>query len=63
MDISGNLKAALMRYVKARGSMDVKAAAKAGFVDQTKEDAVGDKGRNATGPVGRKRWYAVVFGF
>jgi hypothetical protein len=32
-------------------------------VDHTKLDLVADKGKKAIGPVGRKRWYAVVFVF
>lgn len=44
------------------GSDAVKAVAISGVVDQTREDAVGDMGRKAIGPVGRKRWYAIVFG-
>lgn len=41
----------------------MRAAASAGFVDQTSEDVVGERGRNAMGPVGRNRWNAVVLGF
>jgi hypothetical protein len=38
---------------KIIGSDFTKAAARRGFVDQTREDAVGDRGRKAIGPVGR----------
>lgn len=32
------------------------AEAKEGFVDHTRDETVGDKGRNAIGPVGRNLW-------
>jgi hypothetical protein len=46
--------------VRTAGSAFVSTAANAGEVDHTSEDAVGERGRKAMGPVGRKRWYAVV---
>ena len=67
-DISGNLKAALIMSFKISGSAPgdglvvappplfggvESADASGGLVDQTREDAVGDKGRKAIGPVGR----------
>lgn len=55
MDVSGNLNAALTIRVKTSGSTARSAAASGGFVDQTSEDAVGETGRHAIGPVGRKR--------
>jgi len=48
--------------VKIIGSDLTKAAARGGFVDQTRDDTVGDRGRKAIGPVGRNLWYATVFG-
>jgi hypothetical protein len=48
--------------VKTIGSPLTKIAAKGGFVDQTREETVGDRGRNAIGPVERNLWYAIVFG-
>ena len=40
----------------------VRASAMCGLVDQTRLDAVGERGKNAMGPVGKNLWYAVVFG-
>ena len=48
--------------VKIIGSELTKVAAREGFVDQTREETVGDRGRKAMGPVGRNLWYAIVFG-
>jgi hypothetical protein len=42
-------------------SVTSSAAASAGIIDHISEDTVGDSGRNAIGPVGRKRWYATLF--
>jgi len=44
------------------GSAALNAEASFGLVDHTSDDALGERGRNAMGPVGRKRWYAVAFG-
>lgn len=44
------------------GSDFTSAEASAGFVDQTRDETVGDSGKNAIGPVGKNLWYAIVFG-
>jgi hypothetical protein len=62
MDTSGRRNAAFIMLVKIIGSDLTKAAARGGFVDQTREETVGDRGRKAIGPVGRNLWYAIVFG-
>lgn len=63
-DISGSLNAAFIISFRISGSAPGvvalagaadSAEARAGLVDQTREEAVGDNGRNAIGPVGRKR--------
>jgi len=46
----------LIMLVRIAWSALVSTAANAGEVDQTREDAVGESGRKAMGPVGRKRW-------
>jgi SLT domain-containing protein len=55
-DRYGSRKAALTIRARTSGSQAFKAVARAGVVDQTSEDTVGESGRNAIGPVGRKRW-------
>jgi hypothetical protein len=40
---------------------DLMMEAKEGVVDHTRDEVVGESGREAIGPVGRNRWYAVVF--
>ena len=62
MDTSGRRKAAFIMLAKIMGSNLTKAAARGGFVDQTRDDTVGERGRKAMGPVGRNLWYAIVFG-
>ena len=62
MDISGSLKAALIMCPSTSGPAFVRASAMCGLVDQTRLDAVGERGKNAMGPVGKNLWYAVVFG-
>ena len=62
IDTSGSRNAAFIILVRTGGSEAIKAAARRGLVDQTKDDVVGERGRKAMGPVGRNRWYAVVFG-
>lgn len=62
IDIEGNRKAALIMKASTPGSHSFNASASAGRVDQTSDDMVGESGRKAIGPVGRKRWYAVAFG-
>jgi hypothetical protein len=62
VDISGSRNAALIMLARTMGSAAVKADARWGFVDHTRDEAVSDSGRKAIGPVGRNRWYAVVFG-
>ena len=42
------------------GSRDFSADARLGLVDQTRDEAVGESGRNAMEPVGKNRWYAVI---
>ena len=44
-----------MKLTSTEESTDFSAAAKAGLVDQTIDDSVGERGRKAIGPVGRKR--------
>lgn len=55
IEMSGKRKAALMKFTSTGGSTDFNAAAKVGLVDQTIDDSVGERGRKAIGPVGRKR--------
>ena len=55
-DTSGRRNAALIIPVRIAGSDWVRTAAKVGVVDHTSEDAVGESGRKAIGPVGRNRW-------
>jgi hypothetical protein len=62
MEASGRRNAAFIMLAKIIGSDLTKAAASGGFVDQTRDETVGDRGRKAMGPVGRNLWYAVVFG-
>ena len=62
MDTSGRRNAAFIIFVKIIGSDLTNVAARGGFVDQTKDDTVGDNGRKAMGPVGRNLWYATAFG-
>ena len=54
-DTSGRRKAALIMLVRTAGSEESSAFARCGFVDQTRDEAVGERGKNAMGPVGRKR--------
>ena len=61
-DTSGSRNAALIMLTSTPGSEARSALARCGLVDQTREDAVGESGRKAMGPVGRNLWYAVVFG-
>ena len=61
-DTSGRRNAALIMPARTAGSQARSALARCGFVDQTSDDAVGDRGKKAIGPVGRNLWYAVVFG-
>jgi len=60
MEASGRRNAAFIMLAKIIGSDLTKAAASGGFVDQTRDETVGDRGRKAMGPVGRNLWYAVV---
>lgn len=62
MEKAGRRKAALIIVDRTAGSHARRALAICGLVDQTRDEAVGEKGRKAIGPVGRNRWYAVVFG-
>jgi hypothetical protein len=55
MENSGRRKAALIMLISTAGSEDVKADARRGFVDQTNDEVVGERGRKAMGPVGRNR--------
>lgn len=55
MDTAGNLNAALIMPARTVGSTPFSACAKCGFVDHTSDDAVAESGRNAMGPVARKR--------
>jgi hypothetical protein len=48
--------------LNTRGPDAIKAVAKGGFVDQTRDEAIGERGRKAMGPVGRNLWKAVVLG-
>ena len=52
----------MIMLVRTAGSEESSAFARCGFVDQTRDEAVGERGKNAMGPVGRKRWYAMVLG-
>ena len=45
----------MIMLVRTAGSALVSTVANAGEVDHTREDAVWERGRNAMGPVGRKR--------
>jgi hypothetical protein len=54
-DSSGRRNAALIMPVRIAGSALVRTAAKAGEVDHTSDEAVGESGRKAMGPVGRNR--------
>jgi hypothetical protein len=47
---------------RTSGPEAIRADAICGLVDQTRDETVGERGRKAIGPVGRNRWYAVVFG-
>lgn len=52
--------AALMRAVKSGLVRDLKVCAWDGVVDHTRVANGPGRGRTAIGPVGRKRWYAVL---
>ena len=54
-ETSGNLNAALIIYDKTCGAAVVNIAHISGLVDQTREDVVSDRGKNAIGPVGKNR--------
>ena len=58
-DTSGRWNATFIRLASTTGSELQSAAARGGFVDQTRDETVGDSGRKAMGPVGRNLWYAV----
>jgi hypothetical protein len=60
MEISGSRNAAFIMQRRTGALAAVRAAASCGLVDQTNDEAVGERGRKAMGPVGKKRWYAVV---
>ena len=53
IEMFGKRKAALIIVDRTAESQARSAAANAGVVDQTREDIVGVRGRNAMGPVGR----------
>lgn len=62
-ETSGSLKAAFIIILRTSPlasmsillSLFVKIAARDGLVDHTREEEVGERGKNAMGPVGRKR--------
>jgi hypothetical protein len=56
MEICGIRNAAFIMLERTADSAFMRAVARAGLVDHTREDAVLDSGRNAMGPVGRNRW-------
>jgi hypothetical protein len=56
MEKAGRRKAALIMVERTAGSQARRALAMCGLVDQTREEAVEEKGRKAIGPVGRNRW-------
>lgn len=60
---SWTVKPVLTIAVNASGSSSLYAVARSGRVDHTIVDAVGLRGRNARGPVGRNRWNAVLLGY
>lgn len=59
---SGTEYPALTITVNASGDIFLSAAASSGRVDQTIVDASSLNGRKASGPVGKNRWKAVLFG-
>jgi hypothetical protein len=53
IETSGRRKAAFIMLLITTAPEAIKAVARGGFVDQTKDEAMGERGRNAMGPVGR----------
>lgn len=60
---SGSVQPALIMRVRASGESFFSALASSGVVLQTIVLASSERGRKASGPVGRKRWNAVWFGY
>ena len=55
--------AELAAELAAESAASTNANAISGVVLHTSDERVSERGRNAIGPVGRKRWYAVVLVF
>lgn len=57
---SGSRNAAFTKIANVSAGEAFSAPAMAGVVDHTREEAVGESGRQAMGPVGKNLWNAVV---